>query len=221
MKSNALDVKSDSAIIPLRVLVIDNFDSFTYNLVEEIYHISNDIKVVRNDISESELSRLIVDTDLLVLSPGPGRPEDAGICMTLIQKYRGRIPIIGICLGFQAIISVYGGKITEAECPVHGKVSRLTHQNKYFFKDLPNPISIGRYHSLIASEIPPALDCIATSDEVSMCVIDADRVVLGFQFHPESILTLQGSLLFKKAVSCLIDMSRVIPPENSSIQNVS
>ncbi len=187
-----------------RVLFIDNFDSFVYNLVEEFYCMGAEVEVVRNDISHAELRPFIDRNALLVLSPGPGTPQDAGICVSLVERYRGVVPIIGICLGHQAIIHAYGGKIARAATPVHGKVSGLSHNKDYFFAGLANPLAIGRYHSLVATAIPAPLKSIATSEGLSMCVIDAAAGVVGFQFHPESILTPQGSRLLKQTSHYLI-----------------
>lgn len=196
----------DAATIrPKRVLFIDNFDSFIYNLVEEFYCMGAAVEVVRNDISHKELLPFMDRNDLVVLSPGPGAPEAAGICVSLIQRYSGVLPIIGICLGHQAIVHAYGGRIAPADIPVHGKVAKLYHNHEYFFAGLPNPLSVGRYHSLVATEIPAALSSIATSDGLSMCVLDAVSGVLGFQFHPESILTPQGSTLLRQASYYLIE----------------
>ena len=191
-----------------RVLFIDNFDSFTYNLVEEFHCMGAVVEVVRNDISHDELAAFIDRNDLLLISPGPGTPQDAGICVSLIQRYGGVLPMIGICLGHQAIVHAYGGRVAAADMPVHGKVSALYHNNEYCFAGLANPLSIGRYHSLVATEIPAPLLSIATSDGQSMCVIDTAASVLGFQFHPESILTPQGSTLLKKASHYLMRLFR-------------
>jgi len=196
-----------------RVLFIDNFDSFIYNLVEEFYCMGAAVEVVRNDIGHDELAPFIDRNDLLVLSPGPGVPEDAGICVSLIQRYRGALPIIGICLGHQAIVHAYGGRIAAAPTPVHGKVSALYHSGEYCFQGLANPLSIGRYHSLVASSIPAPLTSIASSDGLDMCVIDDASAVLGFQFHPESILTPQGSILLRQASRYLVERFREQRPQ--------
>jgi anthranilate synthase component II len=206
MNSMQLPTISKEASATFRVLLIDNFDSFIYNLADEFYRMGAEVQVVRNEISETLLSHYIDETDLVVLSPGPGKPEDAGICTSLIQKYRGVLPIMGICLGHQAIVCAYGGKVDRTKSPVHGKVSELSHNDEYCFAGLPNPLSIGRYHSLAATDIPAPLISIATSHGLSMCVIDPEAAVLGFQFHPESILTSQGSVLLKHTTTYLIEL---------------
>ena len=201
LQMNASEVETSASF---RVLLIDNFDSFIYNLAEEFYRMGAEVQVVRNDISESTLNSFIRNSDLVVLSPGPGKPEEAGICISLVQQYRGVLPIMGVCLGHQAIIHAYGGKVARAKFPVHGKVSEIKHNNHYCFAGLTNPLSIGRYHSLVATDIPVPLISIAESNGLSMCVIDPEAAVLGFQFHPESILTSQGSVLLKHSTTYLI-----------------
>jgi anthranilate synthase component II len=206
MNSMQLPTIDKEASATFRVLLIDNFDSFIYNLVDEFYRMGAEVQVVRNEISDTLLSFYIDKSDLVVLSPGPGKPEEAGICIQLIQQYRGVIPIMGVCLGHQAIVCAYGGKVDRTRPPVHGKVSELSHNDEYCFEGLQNPLSIGRYHSLAATDIPKPLISVATSHGLSMSVIDPDAAVLGFQFHPESILTSQGSALLKHATTYIIDL---------------
>lgn len=200
----------------LRVLFIDNVDSFTYNLVEEFLCLGAVVQVVRNNISATELDAFVMQNDMIVLSPGPGTADEAGICVPLIRRYRGSKPILGICLGHQAIVRAYGGEVTAAPLPVQGKVSALNHNGDYCFAGLPNPLSIGRYHSLVATDIPAPLIRIATVDGLIMSVIDPEAGVIGFQFHPESILTPQGSALLQRTVCYLLQRSGAHEPEHQT-----
>ena len=204
MKAQNMEMQTNAKVDTPRILLIDNVDSFTYNLVDELYRLGAKLQIVRNTISESDLERFVAQSDLVILSPGPGTPENAGICVPLIQKYRGKLPILGICLGHQAIVHAYGGKVAKAELPAHGVVSTLKHNEKNCFKGLPNPLSIGRYHSLTATEIPDSLIVLATSDGLIMSVIDQESRVIGFQFHPESILTPHGTVLLGQTLNYLL-----------------
>jgi para-aminobenzoate synthetase component II len=181
------------------ILVIDNYDSFTYNMVQALGVLDKNIAVARNDrISLEEAADL--KPDYLVISPGPGKPADARMSNELIRKFSGKIPILGICLGHQCIAEIFGGKVQNAERLVHGKSSRIYHDGKGIFKGLPNPISGGRYHSLIADEksIPPCLEVSAyTVEGEIMGLRHKDFPVNGLQFHPESVLTETGNLLFQ------------------------
>lgn len=176
------------------ILFIDNYDSFTYNLVDLFGKMEPDLKVVRND--EIPLEQIAgLKPEGIVISPGPGRPEDAGISMDVIKKYGPDIPVLGICLGHQSIGQIYGGKVIRAEYPVHGKTSRIKHTDHFVFKEVPSPFEATRYHSLIVQResLPDCLDIIAeTEDEVIMGLQHKAYPIMGLQFHPESILTLQG-----------------------------
>ena len=176
------------------ILFIDNYDSFTYNLVDLFGKMEPDLKVVRNDeIPIEQIAGL--KPEGIVISPGPGRPEDAGISMDVIKKYGPDIPVLGICLGHQSIGQIYGGKVIRAEYPVHGKTSRIKHTDHFVFKEVPSPFEATRYHSLIVQResLPDCLDIIAeTEDEVIMGLQHKAYPIMGLQFHPESILTLQG-----------------------------
>lgn len=177
------------------VLLIDNYDSFSYNLYQLAGSIDSDIKVVRNDrITIDEINELAPDK--IILSPGPGRPKDAGICEQAVEVFAGKIPILGVCLGHQAICEVFGATISYAKKLMHGKQSKVVLDNKCkLFKNLPKEINVARYHSLsaVAETIPEKLDIVAeTLDGEVMAVKHRDFEVYGVQFHPESILTPEG-----------------------------
>ncbi|MDX1302026.1 aminodeoxychorismate/anthranilate synthase component II [Photobacterium sp.] len=179
------------------IVLLDNFDSFTYNLVDQFRSLGYPVTIYRNSLSVIQMERALGEKDnpVLVLSPGPGAPADAGCMPALIQRVKGKVPIIGICLGHQAIVEAYGGKVEGAGDIVHGKAAMMTHNHHPVFGDLPNPLSIARYHSLVATRVPESLENIADVNGLVMAVTnDADRVC-GFQFHPESILTTQGAQL--------------------------
>lgn len=179
------------------VLVIDNYDSFTYNLVQYLGELGAKVEVRRNDqISVEEIERM--NPERIVISPGPKTPTEAGICVELIQKLSGRIPILGVCLGHQAIGQAFGGKVIRAPEIMHGKTSEITHDSKTIFAGLPNPFAATRYHSLIVerSSLPGCLDVTATSpDGLIMGLRHKKQKVEGVQFHPESILTNAGKQL--------------------------
>ncbi len=176
------------------VLVIDNYDSFVYNLVCYIHLLHFNTMVVRNDkISVSQVAEL--NPSHIVLSPGPGEPKDAGICIDLIKTYYQTIPILGVCLGHQAIGAAFGAEIVRAQKPMHGKTSHITHNNKGLFQGCQNPLSVGRYHSLIVEKasVPDCLEITALSKEEEVMALQHKEFPLyGVQFHPESILTQQG-----------------------------
>jgi len=198
-------------------LVIDNYDSFTYNLVQYLGEFDLAIEVFRNDkidiayILEKEFQGIVI-------SPGPGIPEDAGISVELIQKVGNKIPILGVCLGHQAIAVAYGGKVVRSEKLMHGKSSAIYHQQKGIYQDLENPFLAGRYHSLTidTQSFPDSLEIDATTaDDVIMGIHHRDYPVLGIQFHPESILTKIG----KKFLQNFIDFSLNYRERKSSILN--
>jgi anthranilate synthase component II len=180
-----------------RILVIDNYDSFTYNLVQEFGELGASIEVVRNDqISVAEVAKR--QKDAIVLSPGPGRPSDAGITEEILRQLAGTVPIFGVCLGHQAIGEVYGASIVAAPSLVHGKTSPVHHDNKGVFYGLADPFTATRYHSLVITptSIPDVLEVSArTDDGVVMGVRHKHLPVEGVQFHPESILTAVGLTL--------------------------
>jgi anthranilate synthase/aminodeoxychorismate synthase-like glutamine amidotransferase len=176
------------------VLMIDNYDSFTYNLVQYLGELGARVKVFRND--EITLERIDhLRPERIVISPGPGRPEDAGISCDVIKRFAGKIPILGVCLGHQAIGYVYGGAIVEAKHLMHGKTSPMYHTGDGLFKRIPNPFLATRYHSLVIDKktLPACLRLVAwTRDNEIMAVEHKHLPVWGVQFHPESVLTRSG-----------------------------
>lgn len=176
------------------ILIIDNYDSFTYNLVQLIGQHTTDFRVVRNDeISVEDVQRLRPSG--ILISPGPGRPENAGICVQLIKECGPTIPILGVCLGHQAIGYAFGGTITHAPLLMHGKTSLINHHGTGLFENLPNPFEATRYHSLVISpeQFPKELRITAsTSDNIIMGVRHTQFPIEGIQFHPESVLTKVG-----------------------------
>ncbi|MFN3727866.1 MAG: anthranilate synthase component II [Allosphingosinicella sp.] len=175
------------------ILLIDNFDSFTFNLVDALERAGANVRVLRNTISAgTAVARAELDGAAIMISPGPGGPREAGCSMEVIASAKGRIPLIGICLGHQAIVAEAGGLVERAPAPVHGKSCKLEHQGMGAFSGLPNPLKVGRYHSLTTRNFPPRLKVDATSDGLVMAVSDADAKQVGLQFHPESILTPRG-----------------------------
>jgi len=182
------------------ILLIDNYDSFVYNLYQYIGSINSDILVKRNDeITLKEIEEL--KTEKIILSPGPGKPNDAGICIELIKHFAGKIPIFGVCLGHQAICEAFGAKISYAKELMHGKQSKITiDTNCPMFKDLDNKIIVGRYHSLAALKdtIPKELKIVATSDDNEVMAVWHEKYnIFGVQFHPESVLTPNGKQIIK------------------------
>ena len=176
------------------LLMIDNYDSFTYNLVQYFGELGQDVKVIRNDaITVPEIGAMT--PDYLVISPGPCAPAQAGVSLAAIQEYAGKIPLLGVCLGHQAIGEAFGGKIIHAQQLMHGKTSPVFHKNVGVFRGLPNPITCTRYHSLAIERVslPACLEITAeTEDGEIMGVRHKTLPVEGVQFHPESILTEQG-----------------------------
>ena len=182
-----------------RLLLIDNYDSFTYNLVQAFLVLGADVRVHRNDeITASEAAALAPSH--LCISPGPGTPYDAGVSMEMIRAFAGRIPVLGVCLGHQSIVEVFGGKVVRAQRLMHGKTSSITHDGRTLFAGLPEPCEVGRYHSLIAApeRMPRELEVSAlTAEGEIMAARHRTLVVEGVQFHPESILTPDGPRLLQ------------------------
>ena len=181
----------------VRMLLIDNYDSFTYNLVQAFAAMGADVMVYRNDAITVEGAWALAPTHL-VISPGPGRPEDAGISLAMIEAFAGRVPILGVCLGHQSIVQQHGGEIVRAERLMHGKTSMVTHDGKSIFAGLSNPFEVGRYHSLCAEEdtLPADLVVTAQTDRGEiMGVRHKTLQIEGVQFHPESVLTPEGDAL--------------------------
>lgn len=183
------------------ILIIDNYDSFTYNIVQATGMLGKKVKVSRNDkISLKEIKSL--GPSHIVISPGPCTPNEAGISVDLIKKFAGKIPILGICLGHQCIGKAFGGIIAKAPFPVHGKTSNIFHDGKTIFRGLKNPFTATRYHSLIIekSKMPDSLEISAEADGLIMGVRHKKHNVEGVQFHPESFLTLEGKKLLRNFV---------------------
>lgn len=181
------------------VLMIDNYDSFTYNIVQYLKELGKEVVTHRNDgLSLEDIH--VMRPDAIVISPGPKTPNDAGISMAAIKHFKGRIPILGICLGHQCIGQEFGCNIVHANKVVHGKISKVEHQGVGMFKDLPNPLKVTRYHSLIIdkSSLPSSLEVTATTcDGEIMAIRHREHQIEGVQFHPESILTEQGHKLLE------------------------
>ena len=182
------------------ILLIDNYDSFSYNLYQLIGQVNSDIQVSRNDkITVDEIKDL--NPDCIILSPGPGRPENAGICIEIVQTFHDKIPILGVCLGHQAICVAFGGEISYARRLMHGKSSEISLDYDYLFKGLPNQIRVGRYHSLslVEDTLPDCLEVISKSkdDGEVMAVKHREFNIYGLQFHPESILTSDGLVIME------------------------
>jgi anthranilate synthase component II len=181
----------------MKLLVIDNYDSFTYNLVQYFGELGADVVVKRNDeISIAEIRNL--KPDRICISPGPGRPEHAGICPEVVRDLGRNIPILGVCLGHQCIAQVFGGEIVRARTLIHGKTSKINHTNRGVFENLAQPLEATRYHSLVVKpeSFPKSLEITATADDGEIMGLQHRKFpVHGVQFHPESILTAEGKRL--------------------------
>jgi len=174
------------------LLMIDNYDSFTYNLVHLFQELGAEVRVFRNDAITAEEAEALAPAQL-VISPGPGRPADAGVSVELIRRLGPRVPTLGVCLGHQAIVEAFGGEIGQARALLHGKSSPVEHDGKGVFRGLPDPIEAGRYHSLAALQVPDELKVTArTPDGEVMGVRHRELPIEGVQFHPESVLTPLG-----------------------------
>ena len=197
----------------IRVLMIDNFDSFTYNLVDEFLKRACDVITYRNILSPDSLHTIMESSpaDLIVLSPGPGTPSQAGICIPLVRQYCGKVPILGVCLGHQAIVEALGGRVGRAPEIVHGKTSLIRHDGNTIFAGLANPLQVARYHSLCALDVPKELEISATShDGIVMAVRHrrADYLVEGVQFHPESVMTTLGGGIIENVLKLIAERRR-------------
>jgi anthranilate synthase/aminodeoxychorismate synthase-like glutamine amidotransferase len=182
-----------------KVLFIDNFDSFTYNLVDEFGKRNCQTKVYRADTSLDVIKDVAetFDPQLVIISPGPGNPDSAGVSLAAIDYFKDKLPIFGVCLGHQSIVQYFGGQISHAPTVMHGKGSRITHNAKGVFAGLENPLQAGRYHSLCAATLPDCLDQTAQFEDVVMAVQHKTLPIYGVQFHPESILTPTGGKLIE------------------------
>jgi anthranilate synthase/aminodeoxychorismate synthase-like glutamine amidotransferase len=177
-----------------RLLLIDNYDSFTYNLVQAFLVLGAEVEVHRNDALTPAAARALAPSHLCI-SPGPGTPRDAGVSMDMIREFAGRVPVLGVCLGHQSIVAVFGGEVVRAGRLMHGKTSLMRHDARTLFARVPQPCEVGRYHSLIAepASLPAVLEVSARTDEGEiMAVRHRTLMVEGVQFHPESILTPAG-----------------------------
>ncbi|MGL4521496.1 MAG: anthranilate synthase component II [Bacilli bacterium] len=188
------------------IVLIDNYDSFTYNLYQYLGEVADDIKVIRNDeLSVAEIAAL--KPRGIVLSPGPGHPREAGVCMEVVEKLHSSVSILGICLGHQAIVEAFGGTVSYAPRIMHGKTSAIEHSESALFENIPQKTSVMRYHSLAAIEgtLPTQLQIIARAmdDEVVMSVQHVDTPTYGIQFHPESFLTEDGKQMLLNWVAQL------------------
>jgi anthranilate synthase/aminodeoxychorismate synthase-like glutamine amidotransferase len=186
-----------------KVLFIDNFDSFTYNLVDDFCKRDCQAKVYRADTTIEELKELAekFKPDLLLISPGPGTPDTAGVSLSAVDYFKDKLPIFGVCLGHQVIVQHFGGKIGHAPEPMHGKPSRITHNEKDVFEGVENPLQAGRYHSLVAVEMPNCLEKTAEFEDIVMGVRHKELPIFGVQFHPESILTPAGGKIIENILS--------------------
>jgi anthranilate synthase component II len=182
------------------ILVIDNYDSFTYNLVQYLGELGSEVRVVRNDAASID-SISALQPARIVISPGPGRPEHAGITMDVIRQLGSSIPILGVCLGHQAIGAVFGGAVVRASTPMHGKTSTIEHDGRGVFAGIDGPFVASRYHSLVVSDdgLPDVLEVTARTreDRTIMGLRHRERPIYGVQFHPESILTGEGMRLLR------------------------
>ncbi len=186
----------------LDVLFIDNRDSFVFNLVDEFARRGCKVSTWRNDISVAQAVDLVAGLatpGLVVLSPGPGAPRDAGCCPELIRRIAPGVPVFGVCLGHQVIVEAYGGVVSGGEM-CHGKVSEIEHDSSSVLRDLPSPLSVGRYHSLAAEVVPNELRVTATLGDMPMAVEHREFPVVGVQFHPESILSRHGGRIIQNTI---------------------
>ncbi|WP_429178810.1 aminodeoxychorismate/anthranilate synthase component II [Aeromonas salmonicida] len=186
------------------IFLLDNFDSFTYNLVDQFRSLGYPVRIYRNSLPASRIMSEIATCEgdaVLVLSPGPGAPHEAGCLIDLIKLARGQVPILGICLGHQALCEAYGGTVGAAGEIVHGKRSLIEHNGHGAFAGLPSPLPVARYHSLVATYVPEELTVIAHYQGMPMAIEQQDDRVLGFQFHPESIMTSEGARLLTQALA--------------------
>lgn len=196
----------------VKIFMLDNLDSFTYNLVDEFQCLGFEPMIYRNTLSADFIFKQIescTEQVLIVLSPGPGEPSKAGCLMELISKCAGKYPILGICLGHQALVEHYGGKVIRAPEIVHGKASSITHRQCGVFENISHPLPVARYHSLVVSDVPNNIDVIGeyvTSEKISlpMAIEHKKDGALGFQFHPESILTTYGGTLLAQTIHYLL-----------------
>jgi anthranilate synthase component 2 len=195
-----------------KVLFIDNFDSFTYNLVDDFCKRNCQAKVYRADTELEELKNVAneFNPDLLVISPGPGNPDTAGVSLAAVDYFKDKLPILGVCLGHQVITQYFGGKIGHAPKPMHGKPSRVTHNGEDVFAGIENPLQAGRYHSLVALELPDCLEKTAEYDGIVMGIRHKELPIFGVQFHPESILTPAGGKIIENILQIAENIKQTV-----------
>lgn len=181
--------------------VIDNYDSFTYNLVQYIQMLGEDVVVLKNDqCTVSELRQLAPDH--ILISPGPCSPNEAGVSLAIIKAFAGKVPLLGVCLGHQCIAQCFGGVVGQAKAIMHGKTSAIEHNNQGIFNGLPSPYRVNRYHSLAITQLPCDFNVVATTNDGEIMAIEhSDLAIFGVQFHPESILTEHGLALLENFLS--------------------
>jgi len=206
---------SISTQIKTKLFMLDNLDSFTYNLVDEFQCLGFEPTVYRNTLSADFIfSKMLEHTKktgekiILVLSPGPGEPKNSGCLMALIKLCVGKVPMLGICLGHQALIEHYGGRVGRADEIVHGKASSINHCGSGAFINIQNPLPVARYHSLVGIEVPESLNIIADYNDMPMAICRESDAVLAYQFHPESILTTFGATLLAQSFDYLLALSK-------------
>jgi len=192
------------------LVFVDNFDSFTYNLVDQFRSLGHKVTIYRNHIAAATIANAVeaLENPVVILSPGPGAPADAGCMPELIQQLKGKVPMIGICLGHQAIVEAYGGVVGGAGEIIHGKVSMMEHGGHQVYQGLPSPLAIARYHSLVAHQVSDELTITAEVDGLVMSVAHEQDKVCGFQFHPESIMTTYGATLLANTIEWALTPSQ-------------
>ena len=184
------------------VLLIDNLDSFTFNLVEAIERLGAKVRVLRNSVAaEAALATAEESGATILISPGPGRPQEAGCCLELIRLAKGRVPLAGVCLGHQAIVLEACGEVVRAPAPVHGKTSLVSHDGEGPFRGIEGPVQIGRYHSLCTRNLPARFRVHAEIEGMAMAISDPEAMQVGLQFHPESILTPAGGRMLANLIA--------------------
>jgi anthranilate synthase/aminodeoxychorismate synthase-like glutamine amidotransferase len=191
----------------MNIIFIDNFDSFTYNLVDEFEKRNHVVHVFRNNVDIRYIDDFLKkeSVDLIVIPPGPSAPEDAGVCIDVIKTYAGKIPLMGVCLGHQCITVAFGGTVDRSQKTVHGKSSIIYHDQKGLFKGLESPLSVARYHSLCATAMPKDFVVSAhTEDDTVMAMRHKDMPIYGIQFHPESILTPSGGKMIENLIELIL-----------------
>lgn len=194
-----------------RIVLIDNLDSFAYNLVDELRQLGYALTIYRNNVPAALIFQDLSNyqgPQLVCLSPGPGHPAQAGELLQLIDYCQGKVPLLGICLGFQALLHAAGARVDRCGETVHGKVAMIDCQPHPIFTDLPQQLSVARYHSLSGYDLPPQIELLAQLRDIPMAAWFADYQALGFQFHPESILTSRGTQLLQQSVEFLLQLPK-------------